>query len=103
MVTTMWRHELTLISQTYIEDDIGNRVPVEAHNTIFCDIKSVKSSEFYSAANTGLKPEVVFIIYSFEYEGETAILYDNKKYRVIRTYQKTEDELELICERVING
>ena len=96
-------YELTLISERYEEDEIGNMVPVETKQVILCNIKSVKSSEFYNAANTGLKPEKVFVVHPFEYGDEKLIEFEGKKYSVIRTYQTGLEEIELTCERVIGN
>lgn len=99
----MWANELTLIQETYTEDEIGNQVATEDKTTIFCDIKSVGRAEFYNAVATGLKPEIIFIIHNYEYSGENQVEYDGKKYNVIRTYENSTEELELTCEKVLNN
>lgn len=93
-------HELTLISQTVKEDEIGNQIPVESCKTVLCSVKSVGRTEFYSAAVAGLRPELVFVIHGYEYNGEQAVEFDGVRYRVIRTYQVDFEEMELVCERV---
>lgn len=97
----MWSHELTLISKTFINDDLGNEIPTESRKIIFCDVKSISRNEFYNAANLGLKPTLVFVINSFEYDGEELIEFESKKYKVLRTYLVNTDTLELTCEKVI--
>lgn len=99
----MWCNELTLISETYTEDEIGNQIVTEVENTVFCEVKSISRSEFYNAATTGLKPSIVFVIHDFEYNGEELIKFENKKYKVIRTYLKSVDEIELTCEKVLGN
>lgn len=93
-------HELTLISQTYTEDEIGNQVPVEVKIPILCGLKSVTRSEFYNAAANGLKPELIFVVHGYEYKGEKQVEFEGSRYNVIRTYSKDFEELELTCERV---
>ena len=93
-------HELTLIRQEYQEDEIGNRIPVETRTTILCVLKSVGRSEFYNAAVTGLRPEIVFVIHGYEYNGEQYVEFEGVRYRVIRTYSEDFEEMELVCERV---
>lgn len=99
----MWCNELTLIKEDFIEDEIGNQIPSEIKKTVFCDVESVSRSEFYNAANTGLKPSLVFIVHSYEYENEEKVEFEENKYKVIRTYLRNVDEIELTCEKVIGN
>ncbi|WP_297420487.1 phage head closure protein [Clostridium sp.] len=94
-------YELTLISQTIIEDEIGNQIPEEIKTNIYCDLKSIGRNEFYTAAKSGLRPEVVFVIHNYEYSGEKEVLFESKRYKVIRTYLLDFEEVELTCERVV--
>ena len=96
-------HELTLISQTVTEDEIGNQIPVETDAVILCGLKSIGRAEFYNAAATGLKPEITFIIHAYEYSGQKKVGFEGGFYNVIRTYEPSFEELELICERVIGN
>lgn len=95
-------HELTLIMQEFIEDEIGNQIPVlpEEGTKVLCDLESIGRSEFYNAAATGLKPELVFVIHAYEYMGEMKVFFEGVRYNVIRTYSASFEELELTCERV---
>lgn len=93
-------HELTLINQTVVEDEIGNQIPVETKTIILCGLKSVGRTEFYNAALTGLKPELVFVVHGYEYNGEQVIEFEGTRYRVIRTYTTGFEEIELTVERV---
>ena len=93
-------HELTLINQTITEDEIGNQIPVETETVVLCGLKSVGRNEFYSAAVTGLKPELVFVIHGYEYNGEQVVKFEGNRYRVIRTYLTDFEEVEITCERM---
>jgi SPP1 family predicted phage head-tail adaptor len=99
----MWMHELTLIKQSYTEDELGNQISVEVKSSVFCDVKSVGRTEFYSAATTGLKPEIIFVIHTYEYDGETVVEFEGKKYSVIRTYSASTERMELTCEKVLGN
>lgn len=94
-------YELTLIQQTYIEDEIGNQTPTEIKTVIYCGLKSIGRTEFYNAIAHGLKPELIFNINKFEYSGEQLIEFEGKKYKVIRTYSNDLEKIELTCEKVI--
>ena len=93
-------YEITLITQTYTEDEIGNQIPVNTETVILCDLKSVGRAEFYNAAVAGLKPELVFVIHGYEYAGQTKVKFEGATYRVIRNYATGFEELELTCEKV---
>lgn len=86
-----------LIAVTYEENNLGSYLPVEKTRKVLASISSVKQSEFYQAQISGLKPEIVFKIRSFEYKNEKMILYKNKKYDIIRTYTTLEGILEIVC------
>ena len=98
----MWGNELTLIQEpitTY--DDIGNPIisaPVES--IVFCEVNSISRNEFYNASVAGLKPSIVFTIHPYEYNDEEKIKFEDKSYKVIRTYLKNTEEIELTCEKV---
>lgn len=95
-------HELTLIEQQFIEDEIGNQIPVlpEAGIAVLCRLKSVGRHEFYNAAVTGLRPELVFVIHNYEYNGAKKVFFEGIRYNVLRTYATGFEELELTCERI---
>lgn len=95
-------HELILITPSQIiEDEIGNQIPNDPIETpILCGLKSIGRSEFYNAAVAGLRPELVFVVHAYEYEGQKSIKFEGIEYRVIRTYSVSFEEMELTCERV---
>lgn len=96
-------YELTLINQTIAEDEIGNQIPVETETVVLCGLKSVGRTEFYNAAVTGLRPELVFVIHGYEYNGEQIIKFEGMRYQVIRTYAINFEEIELVCEKVASA
>lgn len=93
-------YELILVQQTFTEDEIGNQIPVETQTPILCGLKSVARSEFYNAAATGLRPELIFVVHGYEYNGEKKVIFEGVRYNVIRTYAVDFEEMELTCEKV---
>lgn len=95
-------HELILITPGgVIEDEIGNQIPVDPVETpIYCGVKSIGRTEFYNAAVTGLRPEIIFVVHAYEYDSQKLVRFDGVGYRVMRTYQTGTEELELTCEKV---
>lgn len=96
-------HEVTLISQTYEQDEIGNQIPVESETTVLCGKRSVGRSEFYNAAANGMRPELVLVIHGYEYHDEKVVRFEGAKYNVVRSYATTFEEIELTCEKVIGN
>lgn len=81
------------------KDGLYNK-PIEWSEPIYADKKSISQSEFYQAGGAGIKAEIKFIIYNFEYDNQTHVKADNVQYRVLRTYQvQDSDKLELTCVR----
>lgn len=94
-------YELTLIGYETEYDEIGQEINVPVERKILCGVKSIIRNEFYAAAQTGLKPEITFIVHNFEYNGEKEVEFEGQKYRVIRTYLANSEEIELVCEKVL--
>ena len=68
--------------------------------------RGVYQSEFYNAAQVGLKPSLTLFISNREdYNGQKYLEFEGKDYEVIRTdWNAQRDGLSLICEeRVRNG
>lgn len=57
---------------------------------VFANKKSIKQSEFYQAATIGLKPEILFEVYSVEFNDDEKVRYNGKEYSILRTYDKGE-------------
>ncbi len=94
---------INLVQVTHDENGIGDQVEIITKRQIFAQKKSVRQSEFYQAASTGLKPELTFVIWSDEYSGESKLEYEDKTYTIIRTFDKNSRTTELICSGLVNG
>lgn len=94
---------LELITINTTQNSIGDIIENKTYTEIFGKRKSIKQSEFYQAQATGFKPELAFEIYSFEYNDEKYVRYNNKEYKVLRTYQNSIDKLEIVLEGIVNG
>lgn len=83
-------------------NDIGEPEASESVRKIYAERQSVGLTEFYQAGTIGLKPELVFVIYRFEYNGEKTVIYGNKKYNVIRVadVKSNKDKIKLVCNSV---
>jgi len=80
----------------------GEPIQTIAWRTIFAKKKSIRSSEFYDAKNVGLKPELTFEVYSFDFNNDEKLRYNNKEYSILRTFEKGE-KTELTVSSQIGG
>ncbi len=72
--------------------------PVQETRQVFCEVRSVTRSEWYSANAQNIQADIVFVLtVDADYENEKELLFHEKKYRVIRTYM-SDDGIELTCE-----
>lgn len=99
----LFRDIIYLVSVTTTENDMGDIIEVETKRQVFADKKSIRQNEFYQAQATGLRPELMFIVRSIEYEQEPKLEYNSKTYNIIRTYDKDGELTELVCQGLVNG
>lgn len=100
----LFRDVITLLGvESHTVDDYGDVVLQEAdRREVLADEQSIRQSEFYQAAAEGFKPSLMFVIRAEEYRGEKRLEHNGTGYRIIRTYKKGIDFLELVCEGVVN-
>ncbi|MDT0163822.1 phage head closure protein [Bacillus sp. AG4(2022)] len=75
---------------------------VAKRQTVFVNKKSIRSSEFYAAAQSGYSLELMFEIRSIDYGSEEHLNFDNRTYEIVRTFDKGE-LTELICQSYGEG
>lgn len=91
---------------TISRDEYGNPVTTIEETEVFVQPRGVYQSEFYNAAQLGLKPSLTLMLTNREdYNGQKYLEFEGKEYEVIRTdWNAQRDGLSLICEeRVRNG
>ena len=75
--------------------------PQETTRKVYCTMRSIGQSEVYQAKAAGLAPEIKLVLaHAFEYKGEKRCVFRDVPYRIIRTYIKETDEIELTVERI---
>lgn len=93
-----------LIKKSTIINSIGDSVDNKTiERKVIADVESIKQSEFYQAQATGFKPELTFIVRKFEYKEEELLKFNSKIYRIIRTYDRCDGNIELVCTGVVNN
>lgn len=88
-----------LIGKTYESDKLGNQIPKETETEIFCGELAVPMSEFYAAAQTGIRPEMAVIVNRMEYDGQRAVSLRGIIYDVVRCYPRIDEFTELYLQR----
>lgn len=97
--TAMYNDVCKLLSEAVSYDELLNPIITDTAKEVFCELKSVTQAEFYAAAQSGLRPELKLVLADYyDYDGETAVEYDDKRYKILRTY-RTGVSIELICQR----
>jgi len=91
----IWRDTADLIRVTHsgASDEVS-----ETSRTVFAHKTGVVRTEFYAALQNNLKPTATFLIRSIEYEGEQKLRHEGKEYLIIRTYDRGDDIMELVCQ-----
>lgn len=89
-----------LISSTYTEDELSQKIRTTTKREIMCSVKSTSKSEFFEAGSFGLKSAMVIVTPYVNYEGEDLIEYNGEVYSIYRTYRVPDDEdIELYLEQ----
>ena len=99
----LFKDIINLVSVTTGENDMGDIIEAETKRQVFADKKSIRQNEFYQAQATGLRPELMFIVRSIEYEQEPKLEYNSKMFTIIRAYDKDGELTELVCQGLVNG
>lgn len=86
-------------------DEYGNEVLSITETEVFVQPRGVYQSEFYNAAQLGLKPSLTLFLSNREdYEGQKVLDFEGTEYNVIRVdWNAQRDGIGLICEERING
>ena len=90
--------EATLIKEAYVKTENHEQRTVQQETPVIGTLSSVTASEFYQAANTDYRPEIVLKVYEQEYAGQQKVRVNGVQYTVIRTYL-SGDFIELHCQR----
>ena len=86
-------------------DEYGNSVREMEERPVYVQPRSVYASEYYQAAQNGLKPELVlYMTNRADYHGEKVLTYEGREYSVIRVDWKAQrDGISLVCEEKVNN
>ncbi len=97
-----WDHEVTLLILKDDEDDAGYPIEagIEQENTVLANVLSVGRSEHFASQRNGIKTDEIFEIHTIEYSNEKKLKHEGKIYNIKRTYEVSEDFIELYCSDI---
>lgn len=86
-------------------DEYGNESIIDEKREVFVQPRGVYASEFYNAAQLGLKPSITFeMSLRDDYHGEKVVEYKGNYYTVVRVdWNAQRDKISLICEEKTNN
>lgn len=102
----MYDDVATLISYgTSTFDEYGNESIDTEKNTVYVQPRGVYQSEYYNAAQLGLKPSITLELTNREdYNDEKVLEYRGRIYSVIRVdWSAQRDKVSLVCEERVNN
>lgn len=87
-----WLDQITLISEIPGEEDADGfpTKPEEKSQTVFCNVKSCKRSEFYQAQGVNVNAVKSVELNTLDYHNEKIAELDGNPYKVYRTYEIPE-------------
>ncbi len=90
-----WSDEVVLIASTSGEtNDNGFAVTTEgAQRTVWCNEKSISTSEFYKSEQAGVSVERKLELNRCDYDREIYVIFHGKTYRVVKTYTREADDV----------
>ena len=93
----MWLDVLKLGKLKVIVNDNGVEEKNLDTREIFCNEKSVTTTEYYQSTQNGNEIKIIFEIKQIDYEKEQYVIYEGETYKVIRTYKTNSEDIELHC------
>lgn len=97
--------QFSLVGKTAIKDSTGQAIPNSSPDTteLIGELKSVYQNEFYKAEQAGIRPQGVFVISSFDYNGQDSLIIGSKSYAIYRTFEVGTDKIELYFGDRVGG
>ncbi len=73
--------------------------PDETQRKVFCQVRSAYMQEVQTAMSTGHEPTTVLLLADErEWQGEQKCIFEDKEYRIIRTFVRGDLGIELTLE-----
>lgn len=99
---SIWSDVCDLIKQTVTKDSENYEAIIETPRTLMCNFEDgVSQNEFYKSKKAGMRASASLDVWAVDYEGETLVEFNGKRYEVIRAFNRSEDVKTLILSEVI--
>lgn len=99
----MYNDVIGLGKQQIVTDKYKNQIKAYVFREVFAEVKSISQSEYYTAAQSGIKPAYKFVLADYyDYDNEDIVKYNGILYHVVRTYRNGL-QLEMAVEKRIEG
>lgn len=103
----MWADELILIGTKEPDERVDAagfpNEPEEEKTQVFFNRKSVGYGEFYASTQAGYEASFKAELNSCDYNGQLIAEYCGKRYRVLKTYELSDDVIELTLSDLKEG
>ena len=83
-------------------DAIGNPIVSNLDTEVWCADTPTPQSEFYRAAQQGIRPEFVLVVHSEEYNNEESAVFYGMCLSIYRVYPRADGFTELYCRREVS-
>ena len=91
-----------LLSYKIERDELMNESKVEYKHLVYATECSVRQSEFFAAAQAGLRSDFMLLLQNAaDYHGEQFVEKDGKRYEIYRTYCRPSEQIELYCTQKV--
>lgn len=91
---------VSLITQTYTRDDIGQLIPVDHTKSVIGIRRDVSGTEISEAGQRGIQASFVVDVWSVEYNGAEIVEINGLRYDVYRVYENQKNgKTELYLEK----
>ena len=91
-----------LLSYKIERDELMNESKVEYKRLVYATECSVRRSEFFAAAQAGLRSDFMLLLQNAaDYHGEQFVEKDGKRYEIYRTYRRPSEQIELYCTQKV--
>lgn len=89
-----------LIKETKTRDKNGVYQTETVRRPVYADVRSATAQDYFSGAQIGLRPDLTFSLFRYDYEDEEMVEYAGRVYAVYRTYiGRQGDTIELHTEK----
>lgn len=91
---------VSLITQTFTKDAIGQVIPIDHAKNVIADRRDISSSEITEAGQRGIQASFAVDVWTVEYNGAELVEIGGVRYNVYRLYENQKNgKTELYLEK----